>query len=289
MPGLPPAAIRIDRPDDPRIEAYVDIRERDLVGRGGRFIAEGETVLAVLLRQRLHAIESLFILDKRLPLLAAGLADLLAGLPADVPLYTASREVMDAVAGFPIHRGVLALGRRGEPGEASAFLARLPERALAVGLVGLANHDNVGGIFRNAAAFGADAVLLDGTSCDPLYRKAIRVSVGGALAVPFFRAASAHALVDLLEGAGFSVLALSPRGEETLSGLAPPRRAALLLGAEGPGLPDDVLARCRTVSIPMSSIPMGSGSMHGTFDSLNVATTSGIAIHHLVSHRPVSR
>ncbi len=267
--------IRIDQPDDPRIEAYVNIRERDLVGRGGRFIAEGETVLAVLLRQRLHAVESLFILDTRLPLLA----DLPAALPADVPVYTASRAVMDAVAGFPIHRGVLALGRRGEPEDAGAFLAGLPPRALVVGLVGLANHDNVGGIFRNAAAFGADAVLLDDTSCDPLYRKAIRVSVGGALTVPFFRAASAHGLMDMLDSAGFSVLALSPRGTETLSQLTPPPRAALLLGTEGPGLPYDVLARCRTVSIPM----------HGRFDSLNVATTSGIAMHHLVSRQAVSR
>ncbi|MBB3811327.1 RNA methyltransferase [Pseudochelatococcus contaminans] len=259
----------IDRPDDPRVEAYVSIRERDLVGREGRFIAEGETVLAVLLRQKLHAVESVFVLDKRLP----HIAHLLQDVPATVPLYVASREVMDAVAGFPIHRGVLAVGRRREQGEAAAFLAALPERALVVGFVGLANHDNVGGIFRNAAAFGADAVLLDDTSCDPLYRKAIRVSVGGALCVPFFREASAHALVDLLTDAGFSVLALSPRGMDTLSALEPPRRAALLLGTEGPGLPDDVLARCRTVSIPM----------HGTFDSLNVATTSGIALHHLVS------
>lgn len=269
-----PDAIRIDRPDDPRIEAYVSIRERDLVGRSGRFIAEGETVLAVLLRQRLHAVESLFVLDKRLPLLS----DLLAMRPQNVPLYTASREVMDAVAGFPIHRGVLAVGRRRNPGETAAFLTGLRERALVVGLVGLANHDNVGGIFRNAAAFGADAVLLDETSCDPLYRKAIRVSVGGALCVPFFRMASAHALVDALESAGFSVLALSPRGEQTLSALKQPARAALLLGTEGPGLPDDVLARCRTVAIPMRST-----AMHGTFDSLNVATTSGIALHHLVS------
>lgn len=273
-------AVRIEDPGDPRIEPFVNIRERDLVGRGGRFIAEGETVLAVLLRQKLHEVESLFILDKRLP----HLADALAGLPVDVPLHTASRAVMDAVAGFPIHRGVLALGRRGEPGDAPAFLAGLPERALVVALAGLANHDNVGGVFRNAAAFGAGAVLLDDTSCDPLYRKAIRVSVGGALCVPFFRAPSAHALVDLLEAAGFTVLALSPRGAETLSALVPPPRAALLLGTEGPGLPDDVLARCRTVSIPMK----------GAFDSLNVATTSGIAMHHLaslhlVSHHLVSR
>ncbi|MFT0891166.1 TrmH family RNA methyltransferase [Pseudochelatococcus sp. G4_1912] len=264
------STILIESPDDPRVAAYVNIRERDLIGHGGRFIAEGETVLSVLLRQPLHSIESLFILDKRLPLLG----DLLAAVPDHVPVYTAARAVMDQVAGFPIHRGVLGVGLRAPAADPVAFLRQLPENSLIVGLVGLANHDNAGGIFRNAAAFGAAAVLLDDTSCDPLYRKAIRVSVGGALTVPFFRAGSALAMVEMLESAGFSLLALSPRGRETLSGLQAPRRAALLLGTEGPGLPDDILARCRTVSIPM----------HGTFDSLNVATTSGIALHHLVSY-----
>lgn len=259
----------IEAPDDPRISAYVNIRERDLVGHDGRFIAEGETVLNVLLKQSLHQVESLFILDKRLPLLQ----DLLDEIPEGVPVYTASRDVMDQVAGFPIHRGVLGVGLRAEPQDAMAFLRQLPEQALVVVLVGLANHDNVGGIFRNAAAFGASAVLLDETSCDPLYRKAIRVSVGGALTVPFFRAGSALTLVEMLERAGFSLLALSPRGCETLSQLKPPVKVALLLGTEGPGLSDEVMARCRTISIPM----------HGTFDSLNVATTSGIALYHLVS------
>jgi tRNA G18 (ribose-2'-O)-methylase SpoU len=147
----------------------------------------------------------------------------------------------------------------------------LPEKALVVGLVGLANHDNVGGIFRNAAAFGANAVLLDPETCDPLYRKAIRVSVGGALVVPFTRAPAADALVQALQAASFEVIALSPSGTEILSQIRPVRRTALILGAEGPGLPPDLLARTRTVSIPMS----------GGFDSLNVATTSGIALHHL--------
>jgi tRNA G18 (ribose-2'-O)-methylase SpoU len=156
-----------------------------------------------------------------------------------------------------------------------ALLAGLPEKALVVVMVGLANHDNVGGIFRNAAAFGADAVLLDQETCDPLYRKAIRVSVGGALVVPFTRAPSADVLVQALEGASFEVIALSPSGKEVLSEVQPARRTALLLGAEGPGLPPELMARTRTVSIPMS----------GGFDSLNVATTSGIALHHLTRGR----
>ena len=259
--------IAISDPDDSRIEAYRAVRERDLVGRQHRFVAEGEVVLRVLLNQSRFEIESVLLAESRLD----GLDDMLPLLAPETPIYTASRQVMDAIVGFPIHRGVLAIARRGVPEPVESLLSRLPEKALVVGLVGLANHDNVGGIFRNAAAFGAQAVLLDQETCDPLYRKAIRVSVGGVLVVPFTRVPSAQAMVRALEAASFEVIALSPSGRDVLSHIKPARRTALLLGAEGPGLPPDVLARTRTVSIPMS----------GGFDSLNVATTSGIALHHL--------
>ncbi|NBJ12294.1 TrmH family RNA methyltransferase [Microvirga arsenatis] len=259
--------ILITDADDPRIEAYRAVRERDLVGRQNRFVAEGEVVLRVLVRQPRFEIESLLLAEGR----AEGLADLLALLSPEVPVYSANRTVMDTIVGFPIHRGILAVAKRPPMPSAEALLDSLPARALVVGLIGLTNHDNVGGIFRNAAAFGADAVLLDRETCDPLYRKAIRVSVGGALVVPFARAASGIALMTALKAASFEVIALSPSGREVLSQVRPSRRTALLLGAEGPGLPEDVLAETRTVSIPMS----------GGFDSLNVATTSGIALHHL--------
>ncbi|SCZ11034.1 TrmH family RNA methyltransferase [Microvirga guangxiensis] len=263
--------IAITDPDDPRIEPYRAVRERDLVGRQHRFIAEGEVVLRVLLKQPRFEIESLLLAENRLD----GLSDALEDLPPDVPVYTANRQVMDAIVGFPIHRGILAVARRAPLLPLEEFLTALPEDALVVGLVGLANHDNVGGIFRNAAAFGAQGVLLDHESCDPLYRKAIRVSVGGALVVPFTRAPSAEAMVQALQAASFEIIALSPAGSEILSRVKPARRTALLLGAEGPGLPRELLARSRTVSIPMS----------GGFDSLNVATTSGIALHHLTSQK----
>jgi tRNA G18 (ribose-2'-O)-methylase SpoU len=260
--------IAISDPDDLRIEAYRAVRERDLIGRQHRFIAEGEVVLRVLLRQQSRfEVESVLLGEGRVQ----GLNDALRLLPPEVPVYMANRTVMDAIVGFPIHRGILAVARRPMLPPVDALLANLPETALVVGLIGLANHDNVGGIFRNAAAFGASAVLLDQETCDPLYRKAIRVSVGGALVVPFTRAPSADALVQALAEASFDVIALSPSGAETLSGVQPSRRTALLLGAEGPGLPPRLLARTCTVSIPMS----------GGFDSLNVATTSGIALHHL--------
>lgn len=259
--------IAISDPDDPRIEAYRAVRERDLVGREHRFVAEGEVVLRVLLQQSRFKIESLLLAENRIE----SLSELLSGIPEGVPVYSVNRTVMDAIVGFPIHRGILAIARRAPLPPVEELLAGLPEKALVVGLVGLANHDNVGGIFRNAAAFGADAILLDPETCDPLYRKAIRVSVGGALVVPFTRVASAEAMVDALEAAGFEVLALTPAGKETLTRIRPASRTALLLGAEGPGLPASLLAKTRTVSIPMS----------GGFDSLNVATTSGIVLHHL--------
>ena len=255
--------------DDPRIEPYRAVRERDLVGRQGRFVAEGEVVLRVLLARSRLAVESLLLLDTQ----AGKLENLIAGLPPDVPVYTVSRAVMDAIVGFAIHRGILAVGRRGPEASADALLAGLAERALVVGLVGIANHDNVGGIFRNAAAFGAGAVLLDSTCCDPLYRKAIRVSVGASLLVPFARAGSPEALVRLLSEAGFDIMALSPSGSSALNEVTPAGKTALLLGAEGAGLPQGILNTVRTVRIPMAP----------GFDSLNVATASGIALHHLAA------
>ena len=260
--------VPIDDPEDPRLADYLQVRERDLVGRGGAFIAEGQVVIEKLIRAGRHPLRSVLVAEKRV----AGLTGLFAGLPDDIPVYAAGQAVMDAVVGFPIHRGLLAAGARAEP-PADALLADLAARALVVGLVGIANHDNIGGLFRNAAAFGADAVLLDDACCDPLYRKAIRVSVGAALTTPFARAGSAVELVDRLLAAGFEIVALSPSGAIDLADLKPSPRTAVLFGAEGPGLPCEILERVRSVAIPMA----------GGFDSLNVATTSGIVLHHLVA------
>jgi len=138
-------------------------------------------------------------------------------------------------------------------------------------LMGVANHDNLGGIFRNAAAFGADGVILDADCCDPFYRKAIRVSIGATLGVPTAWLTPGEDVVALLERHGFQPLALSPAADEILARLRPPARAAVLLGAEGPGLSPAVMSRTRTIGIPMA----------GGFDSLNVATTSGVVLHHL--------
>ncbi|MEJ1120028.1 RNA methyltransferase [Phyllobacterium sp. CCNWLW109] len=258
---------RIAGPEDERLAPYRNVRERDLVGREGRFIAEGKVVLNVLLANRSFAIESLLIIENRL----AGLKDQIRVCPADVPIYCVSRTTIDAIAGFPMHRGILAVGRRMNPLSVQALIDTLSPTALVVVLCGISNHDNMGSIFRNAAAFEADCVIMDETSCDPLYRKAIRVSVGATLKVPFAQQGPIEAIIETLQDAGFTLFGLSPSGLTSINSVQPAQRTALLLGTEGEGLPPALLQQLQTARIPMSS----------DFDSLNVATASGIALSRL--------
>ncbi len=257
--------VAVDDPADPRLEPFRDVKERDLVGRRGLFLAEGEVVVRQALRGG-HALEALLLAERRL----AKLADVAAARP-DLPVYVAPQALLDGVAGFDVHRGILGLGRRGAERDADALLAAAPGRAVVLAVLGVGNHDNMGALFRNAAAFGVHAVLVGADGCDPLYRKAIRVSVGAVLTTPWARLPAGTDLPALLERRGFAPVALSPSGATALRELPRPPRAALIVGAEGPGLPTDLLARCRTARIPMAA----------GFDSLNVATAAAVALHHL--------
>jgi tRNA G18 (ribose-2'-O)-methylase SpoU len=261
-----PKIIKIDDLNDPRIAAYRDIRERDLVGRDGLFIAEGDVVLRVLLGAPLYRPLSLFLAEKRV----AALEGEIVRLPDSVPVCVTPQSIMDSIAGFPMHRGILALGARAETQSVEAQLAGLGARALVLVLAGIANHDNMGGIFRNAAAFGVDLVIVDSDCCDPLYRKAIRVSAGNVLTVPTARLERGVDVIDLLVRHGFEAFALSPGGAASLAQTKRPARVVFLFGAEGPGLPDAVLQRIGTLRIPIAP----------GVDSLNVATASGIVLHH---------
>ena len=259
--------IRIDHPDDPRIAGFRDIRERDLTGRQGLFVAEGEVVLNVLTSPQSLCRPVALLLDQKR---ADGLAGVIARVPDNAPVYVADQSILDAIAGFHLHRGILALGRKPGPATLEDCLAPLGPDAVVVAACGIGNHDNMGGLFRNAAAFGVGAVLLDRTCCDPFYRKAIRVSVGAVLRTPMVVGLEASEMIDGLEQGGFSVIALTPGAETPLERMPRGDRVALILGPEGPGLSPDVIARCRPVGIPMS----------GGFDSLNVSVASGIALHH---------
>jgi tRNA G18 (ribose-2'-O)-methylase SpoU len=263
---MAPLTIAIDSADDPRIAEFRDIRERDLTGRHSRFIAEGTVVLRMLAEAHLgngdFAAEKVLLLRNRVE----GVADILARLPADVPVYIAEAEVLDRIVGFHLHRGVLALGRR-EP-KGGELIDRLPARSLVLVGCGISNHDNAGSMFRNAAAFNADAIFLDETSCDPLYRKAMRVSVGSVLSVPYQRGGDALGLLTKLAERDFAIWSLSPRGETDIRSIPPSDRMALVVGTEGEGLPQAVLSRFGSARIPQSA----------GLDSLNVATATGIAL-----------
>ena len=255
--------IQIDAPDHPRLAPYTNIRERDLMrGADPRFIVEGKVTLEALIRRSRFRIDSLFLSDTRL----APLSNLLKDLPDNTPIYVTSQDRMDAVAGFPIHRGVLACALKGPSLDLENLLASA--ETLLV-LIGLSNHDNVGACFRNAAAFGADAILLDAGACDPLYRKAIRVSAGTALTLPFHHGGMGPDLFGALERAGYRIWCLTPqRSAASIAHLKRPTKLALVLGAEGPGLPEDLIARGTQVRIPM---------VDGV-DSINVATAGAIAL-----------
>jgi tRNA G18 (ribose-2'-O)-methylase SpoU len=263
--------VPIEDPADERVSDYVGLtdpdlrrrRERPGDGDGGFFIAEGMTVIRQLLRSP-YRVRSLLLTPRRL----GALEDVLDGV--DAPIYVGAQEVVNAVSGFHLHRGAVASAHR-------SALPDLPELVAAADLVvvteGINDHENLGALFRSAAAFGAGAVLLDPTSADPLYRRSIRVSMGQVLQVPFGPARPWPDALDHLRRLGFEVLALTPAAAaEPLDRVARRPRQAVLVGAEGPGLTPAALAAAgRRVRIPLAA----------GVDSLNVATAAAIALHHL--------
>jgi tRNA G18 (ribose-2'-O)-methylase SpoU len=270
-PALEDRLMKVTDPDDPAVAEFRSIRERDLLRGSGLFIAEGTVVLNMLALAHASVghfrAEKILILENRL----AGIADTLGRFPADVPIYCASAAVIDQIAGFHLHRGVLALGRQQAAPPLADTLASLPQQALVTVCAGMSNHDNAGAIFRNSAAFGSSLVILDETSCNPLYRKAIRVSVGSVLTVPFHHGGSVETILQSLDAAGFSVWGLSPAGTTSIRNMPAAPRTALLLGTEGEGLPKALLARIKTARIDQKP----------GLDSLNVATAGAIALYEL--------
>jgi tRNA G18 (ribose-2'-O)-methylase SpoU len=192
---------------------------------------------------------------------------------ADTDVYVASDETLGTLTGFNFHRGCLALAFRPAPEP----LERLDAAHRVLALEGVGNPDNVGGLFRTAAAFGVDGVLLDAAAGDPLYRKAIRTSMGAALRLPFVRAVHWTQAIEHLRARGFRIVALTPAPEATplpqfARGIQPHARMLLLVGAEGPGLDGGTLA----LADSRVSIPIEAG-----IDSLNVVVAAGIALARL--------
>jgi tRNA G18 (ribose-2'-O)-methylase SpoU len=255
----------IDDPADPRLEDYRDLRDAELRRRRGLFAVEGRLMVERLLTISRFRTRSVLATPDSVDALRGPLGDV--GIDA----YVASHEVIRDIVGFKFHRGALALGERGE----SASLTLPASARTVVALENVRDPENVGGVLRNAHAFAVDAVVLDADGADPLGRKAIRVSAGAALVVPFARASSWRADLERLKEAGFTLIALTPdpaapdiaevaaRGRE---------RVALLLGSEEFGLS----AATRAAADVAARIPMAPG-----VDSLNVAVAAGIALYRL--------
>jgi tRNA G18 (ribose-2'-O)-methylase SpoU len=258
----------IERLDDPRISIYRDVKDPSLRDARGLFVVESRLCVRRLISASGFSVCSVLVTETALE----ALGDALSQLDEATPVYVASSTLLEKVVGYNLHRGCIALARRGAERSLVEILNRQPR--LLVGLEQVANPENVGNVFRNAMAFGADAVLLSRDCADPLYRKAVRVSMGGTLLTPFAYLDSWSDAIEKLRVAGFATLALSTEARAIDlaalegEGLAN-RRIALILGAESEGLDPATLA---AVDFRVR-IPMAAG-----VDSLNVATAAGIAL-----------
>ncbi|MDF1810293.1 MAG: RNA methyltransferase [Phycisphaerales bacterium] len=273
--------IEIHDPKDPRIEVFLNQkdawlkaahhpkaeRSNNSVQEDGFFIAEGVLVVEQLLRSRFST-HSILVTNQR----AVSIRETLSLVPSGVPIYCVTQELMDEIVGFPIHRGLLACGERMSNPDPIELAKSC--RALVV-LEDLSNHDNVGSVFRSVAALGGRGVgvWLSQRCCDPLYRKALRVSMGHVLNVPFSIVEDLPPKIEELGSMGFTTIAFTPDNNAIPIGDTPKvgvEKPVLIFGAEGPGLSERVL-ECseRCVRIEMTN----------DVDSLNIAVSAAVSMH----------
>lgn len=272
--------VPITEPGDRRVDDYRELHDararRRMEQPGGAdpgfFVVEGAHAVRRLLASG-RRIRSVLVDQIRLEALGAGLA----GLGA--PVLVADQPTLRAVAGFPVHRGVLAAADRWPLPDPAAVLAGTARVAI---LEDINDHENLGVIFRSAGSLGIDAVLLSPRCGDPLYRRSVRVSMGHVLAVPWTRLEPWPDGLAAVAGAGFTLAAFTPAADaESLAAWSPAvgERVAALLGAEGPGLSPAALAAAdRRLTIPMRS----------PADSLNVGSAAAIAFYSLVTSKVTS-
>lgn len=262
MPRIP-----IDDPDDPRMAVYRSLKATNATRGLGQFVVEGERLVDRLLASRFPTVSVL--------LCGRHEGRLATAIPDDVPVYVAPDTMVDAIVGFPFHRGVLGCGlRRTWPSPDELIAAGEPGRAMLLVICPkLSNPENLGTLARIGDVFGVDAILAGPECPDPLSRRVLRVSMGTALRLPVIVADRLENVASrLAEAHGFElVAAVADPAAESFDAAPRPRRLALVLGDEHEGIDTDWLSRChRAVTIPMRT-----GA-----SSLNVAVAAGILIHH---------
>jgi tRNA G18 (ribose-2'-O)-methylase SpoU len=271
---------------DPRLADYARLTDMELrthlESAQGLFIAEGTKVISRAVAAG-YPVRSVLLAERRLgdlpallPALGAASAPGAAG-SAGTPVYVVPDEIVERLTGYRVHRGALAsLHRRPLP--AAAALAAAARRVIV--LEDLVDHANVGAIFRCAAALGVDAVFLSPRCADPLYRRAVKVSMGAVFAIPYTRMTGWYDGLAGLREAGFRLLALTPDPmadpiSTAMAGSRIAQRIALLLGTEGDGLS----SRWRHEADQAVRIPMAPGALAAGVDSLNVVAAAAIACH----------
>ena len=263
--------IRVDDPDDQRIATYRNVPDPDLLIQDGLFVAEGRLVVRRLIEGQRFSVRSVMVNDAAF----VAMRDVLTAHD-ELPVYLVSQSVINDITGFNIHRGCLAIGERPRPREWREVITAARR---VVALERIANADNVGAVFRNAAAFGVDAVLLERTCTDPLYRKAIRTSMGAALSMPFAEAEPWPDALRELARDGWQVVAMTPAASASplraVAAEVSARPVVVVVGHEGDGLSDAAMDACtHRARIPMVRA-------RDEVDSLNVATAAAIALYEL--------
>jgi tRNA G18 (ribose-2'-O)-methylase SpoU len=264
---------------DPRLADYAGLTDvhlrRSLEAEHGLFVAEGEKVIRRAIGAG-YPVRSLLVARDRL----AVAADLVADCPA--PVYVLPPAVAEQLTGYRVHRGALASMLRKPLPAVTEVVADAARRILV--LEDLVDHGNVGAIFRCAAALGADAIVLSPRCADPLYRRAVKVSMGAVFAIPYARMTDWRGGLAELRAAGFQLLALTPRQSAVPIGQVPvAQRAALMLGTEGDGLS----SRWLDEADEAVCIPMAAGAMAAGVDSLNVVAAAAIACQFLADQQAV--
>lgn len=258
--------VSIEDASDRRLSPFSAVGLPSALEAAGLFVAEGRLVVQRLIEDARFQIAAILVTK------AAYFAQsaLLDGVSA--PVYVCDRRIVNAITGFNFHRGCLALGRRPTW---TTSIGAFTHATRLLALEGVGNPDNIGGLFRSALALGADGLLLDMMSGDPLYRKAIRTSMAAALRLPFARTFDLPAALATLRSHGFRLVALTPDpGAESIDELAHAKRdrLVLMLGSEGSGLTSGTM----DLADIRARIPIDSRA-----DSLNVVVAAAIALHGL--------
>jgi tRNA G18 (ribose-2'-O)-methylase SpoU len=259
------SVIQIAHLDDPRVADYAHVGDPEWLRRRGFFVAEGRLVVRRLFEASSFRAQSVLVT----PAALAAMQDLLD--TERCPIYVCDQATLSDLTGFNFHRGCLAIGERPDAAEP---LERLARARCLLALEGVGNPDNVGGLFRAAAALGSDAVLLDTSCADPLYRKSIRTSMGAVFRLPFAVVDDWVSTIRTLDRGDVDIVALTPnpsamRLADIARNRAPKRRLILMLGAEGPGLSSEAM----DIATVAARIPIAPD-----VDSLNVVVAAGIAL-----------